>query len=75
MRLLDYMKSKGFDDLAFAERCGGRATALAVRKWKYGETHPRIPELVRIEEVTGGDVKPIDFLLPRRSREGRRRQL
>lgn len=62
MKLLDYMKLNGLDDAAFADLVGGGATPLAVRKWKYRETNPRIPELARIEEVTRGDVRVRDFL-------------
>ena len=60
MKLLEYMKSNKLDDAAFAEKV--QATARAVSKWKYGETNPRIPELVRIEQVTEGAVRPVDFL-------------
>ena len=62
MKLLDYMKANNLDDATLAERIGPEVTARAVRKWKYGETAPRIPELVRIEEITGGVVAAADFL-------------
>ena len=62
MKLLDYMKQHGLTDVSFAAIVGGDATPLAVRKWKYRETNPRIPELARIEEVTRGDVRVRDFL-------------
>lgn len=63
MTLLDYMRSLGLDDEAMATLVGG-CTASAVKKWKYRERAPRLPELVRIEAVTGGAVKPCDFLPP-----------
>ena len=62
MKLLDYMKANSLDDAALAARVGPGVTARAVRKWKYGETAPRIPELVRLEEITGGIVTAVDFL-------------
>jgi hypothetical protein len=64
MKLLDYMKSKQIDDEAFAALVGPTVTPRAVRKWKYGETCPRIPELVRIVKVTEGHVTSEDFLPP-----------
>lgn len=60
MKLLAYMKERGLDDAEMAERLG--ATPRAVRKWKYGETTPRLPEILKIEEVTEGEVRPADFL-------------
>lgn len=72
MKLLAYMKAHDLNDEKFAEQCGGRVTALAVRKWKYGETNPRIPELVRIAEVTEGDVTAVDFLPRDEDRSGYR---
>lgn len=61
MKLLDYMKQHGISDEALAERIGS-VTSRAVKKWKYRETSPRIAELVRLEEVTGGLVCARDFL-------------
>lgn len=54
------MKKNELDDVAFAKMV--KATRRAVSKWKYGETRPRIPELVRIEQMTNGEVRPVDFL-------------
>lgn len=62
MRLLAYMKSKNLDDAAMAERIGGGVTPRQVRKWKYGESLPRLPELVRITRATNGEVTAEDFL-------------
>lgn len=64
MKLLDYMKRQGLDDAAFAASLGADVTARAVKKWKYGETTPRLPEIVRISDVTNGAVTPNDFLSP-----------
>lgn len=61
MKLLDYMKAKGVDDIAMAGLVGD-TSPRAVKKWKYGETTPPLTKLVRIQEVTGGAVKPTDFL-------------
>jgi predicted transcriptional regulator len=37
-------------------------TAAAVKKWKYGETEPRIEIVLRIQEITGDVVMPADWL-------------
>lgn len=60
MKLLDYLKSQDITDEKFARLCG--ISVGAVRKWKYGERVPRLPELVRIEELTDGTVTARDFL-------------
>ena len=63
MKLLDYMKARNLDDDGIAALVGD-TTPRAVKKWKYGETTPRLPELLRIEQVTAGEVMPVDFLPP-----------
>ena len=62
MKLLTYMKQHNISDGDMASMVGDRVTIRAVRKWKYGETVPRLPELLRLEEVTGGAVIPKDFM-------------
>jgi transcriptional regulator with XRE-family HTH domain len=62
MKLLDYLKENSLSDADFAARLGGGLSESAVRKWKYGERTPRLRDLVRIEEATGGAVTPSDFL-------------
>jgi transcriptional regulator with XRE-family HTH domain len=62
MKLIQYLKENDLTDEEFATRVGGAATSGSVRKWKYGERAPRLPELVRIEEVTNGAVAARDFL-------------
>ncbi|WP_018407903.1 hypothetical protein [Methylocystis rosea] len=62
MKLLDYLKLNEIADEAFAAEFDGEISASAVRKWKYGERNPRLPELVRIEEITNGAVTARDFL-------------
>ena len=62
MKLSDYMRSKGLRDDDFAMLIGGKTTARAVKKWKYGETRPRLEEIARIDEVTDGEVRLADFL-------------
>lgn len=62
MTLREYLKSNGISDADFAATMGGCVTERAVRKWRYGETMPRLPEAVRIEVVTDGKVKPDDFV-------------
>lgn len=62
MKLLDYLKANSISDEDFARRVGVSISVGAVRKWKYGERVPRLPELVRIEELTDGAVTARDFL-------------
>lgn len=62
MKLLDYLKLNGISDEAFAAEFHGQISSSGVRKWKYGERQPRLPELVRIEELTNGAVTARDFL-------------
>lgn len=69
MKLLAYMKSKNLSDAAMAERIGGGVTSRQVRKWKYGESLPRLPELVRITRVTDREVTAEDFLQQTSARE------
>jgi hypothetical protein len=61
MKLLDWMKAENLTDEALAARLGQGVTWRAVKKWKYRETTPRVPELVRIEEITNGKVTARDF--------------
>ena len=64
MRLLEFMKQRGLSDEQMAEMIGPDATPRSVRKWKYGETMPRIPALLRIEIVSEGLVTGKDFVEP-----------
>lgn len=64
MRLLDYLKTNDITDDQFAASLGGGVSARSVKKWKYLETTPRLPELLRIERATNGEVTPRDFLKP-----------
>ncbi len=64
MRLLDFMKQRGLSDDQMAGMIGPEATPRAVRKWKYGETTPRLPALLRIEVVSEGLVTAKDFVEP-----------
>lgn len=61
MKLATYMGRNGLDDDAMATLIGG-VTAHGVKKWRYGERMPRPAALKRIALVTGGKVRPIDFM-------------
>ena len=61
MKLLDYMKLHHASDSDIALAVGTVSPA-AVKKWKYGETSPRLPELVKLVELTNGAVTPNDFM-------------
>lgn len=70
MKLLDWMRREGVDDDGMASRVNDglslddHITVSAVKKWKYGERQPPADKIVRIEEVTGGEVTLRDLLLP-----------
>lgn len=49
------MRREGIDDETFAGLVGD-CTAHAVKKWKYGERQPPADRVIRIEEVTNGQV-------------------
>lgn len=61
MQLLDWMRRERVDDEEMARRVGG-CTAHAVKKWMYGERVPSPGKILRIEEVTAGDVTMRDLL-------------
>ena len=61
VKLLNYMKEHALTDETLAERMGNGATVRAVRKWKYGETTPRLRELLRLSEITNGAVQHHNF--------------
>jgi hypothetical protein len=63
MQLLDYMRARGLDDDAFAEKVGD-CTADAVKKWKYRERIPRPHQIARIEDVTRKQVTLRDWIAP-----------
>jgi hypothetical protein len=65
MKLLDWMKRQKLTDATLAAALGDGATALSVKKWKYGETLPRPADIVRLEEITAGGVALRDFVPPR----------
>lgn len=69
MKLIDFMRENAITNEAFAEMVGGETTVRAVKKWKYGETRPRLEDVARIEEVTGGAVKLADFISDRQNGE------
>ena len=60
MKLHAYMKLHKLDDATMAARLG--CGPAAVKKWKYGERIPRVPDALRIQTVTEGAVTPADFL-------------
>ncbi len=64
MKLIDFMRSKDFRDEDFAALVGHGTTPRAVKKWKYGETRPRLEDVARIELVTDGAVRLTDFIGP-----------
>lgn len=67
MKLLDYMRRENIDDEALAAQVGS-VTAYAVKKWKYGERVPDALTIVRLEEITGGEVTLRDWADQQRAR-------
>ena len=62
MKLIDFMRENAITNEALAAMIGGDTTVRAVKKWKYGETRPRLEDVAKIEEVTGGAVRLADFI-------------
>lgn len=62
MTLLEYMRARKIDDDAMARLVGG-ITGHHVRKLKYGERGASLRVATRIEDLTGGLVRPSDLVL------------
>jgi hypothetical protein len=62
MKLIEYMRANRLRDEDFAALVGHGTTPRAVKKWKYRENRPKLEDILRIMEVTGGAVCPIDFV-------------
>lgn len=61
MKLAEYMKTHDLDDEAMAKLIGD-VSASAVKKWRYGERdRPRAETMLRIQEVTAGQVALSDW--------------
>lgn len=62
MKLATYLQKHGLTEPEFAKAVG--QSEFAVRKWVNGTRFPRHKTLRVIEQVTGGKVRPNDFLMP-----------
>jgi DNA-binding transcriptional regulator YdaS (Cro superfamily) len=62
-KLNEWMQCEGLDDDALATLIGG-CSPWAVKKWKYGERQPLASKVLRIEELSGGEVTLRDLILP-----------
>ena len=63
MKLSSYMEQNGWDDAKMATLIG-QCTASAVKKWRSGERFPRMRTIIRIRDITGGEVSANDFVSP-----------
>ena len=61
MKLSSFMDQYGLDNAAMARLIGG-CSAGAVNKWRYGERMPRNRFIIRISEITHGQVTANDFV-------------
>ena len=61
MKLSSYMDEHGLDNATMASKIGG-CSAGAVHKWRYGERIPRSRFIIRIREITDGQVTANDFV-------------
>lgn len=59
MKFSDYLKANRITAKDFAIRLG--VSVGAVLKWRYGTRVPRLPEMLRIEEITSGAVTARDW--------------
>ena len=62
MRLATYLSANQISVEDFASLLG-EVSASGVTKWVRGERVPRPDQMRRIAELTGGQVKPNDFIL------------
>lgn len=60
MTLAEYMKANGLDDEAMAAQIGD-CSPSAVKKWRYRERQPRADTMVRIQEISAGQVAITDW--------------
>jgi DNA-binding XRE family transcriptional regulator len=58
-KLGEYIRAQGITRSEFARRMG--VSAQAVNRYCDGDRIPRLPQLRKIYELTGGDVTPNDF--------------
>ena len=62
MKLIEFMRAKGYTDEDFALLMGNSTTARAVKNWKYGDASPRLKDAAKIEELTKGHVRMADLI-------------
>lgn len=62
MTLPDYLTQSGLTASAFAALVG--VNVSTVTRWARGERWPRPEQIIRVEQVTGGQVTAQDFLPP-----------
>lgn len=62
MKLSDYLSSTEVSAEALAKRVG--VTVSAVNFWRTGMRVPRIKQMQKIFDATGGKVGPSDFIFP-----------
>ncbi len=60
MNLNKYLVDNDIPDLELAQKL--RFSVYAVKKWRYGERIPRLKTLIEIEDWSGGNVRPRDWL-------------
>jgi DNA-binding transcriptional regulator YdaS (Cro superfamily) len=68
MTLLEYLRAKGLKPDAFAEAIG--ETENIVRKWAYRQRQPSLPNAIKIQDATDGQVTARELLLPAASEAG-----
>jgi|APPan5920702963_1055757.scaffolds.fasta_scaffold74239_2 DNA-binding transcriptional regulator YdaS (Cro superfamily) len=69
MKLSIWMIENDMDDKAFAKRMG--VSIYGVQKWRLGVSVPRATQLLKILEITAGEVTPNDFFWKYISKVGR----
>ncbi|SFL17903.1 helix-turn-helix domain-containing protein [Methylorubrum salsuginis] len=62
MTLTDYLREHGLTHAEFAAQIG--ATQAAVTRYANGRRKPSLAKIIRIESVTDGAVRAIDFAPP-----------
>jgi transcriptional regulator with XRE-family HTH domain len=67
MTLKEYFEITGLKKTFFAEKIGVCRQLLSV--WIHGKKMPRLETIMKIEEATGGKVKPKDWITERNMKQ------
>lgn len=67
MQLGDWLEREGVAPEAFGARIG--VTGQTIRNWRDGKHTPGIVQALAVEQATGGEVRPVDWLTQANAQE------